>query len=42
MVVLSVMAFVKSNKNNCSNGILLDSRKNMRDMIEAILKDNHG
>jgi len=37
-----ILYSVKANKNNCSNGILLDSRKNMHDMIVAIIKDNQG
>jgi len=42
IVLLSVIAIVKKTSNNCSNGVLLDSRKNMLEMVVAILKDNAG
>jgi preprotein translocase subunit Sec63 len=40
IIVLSVISIVNKTKNNCANGVLLESKKNLEQFIVAVIMDN--
>jgi translocation protein SEC63 len=40
IIVLSIISIVNKTKNNCSNGVLLDTKANIEQFIVAVIMDN--